>query len=152
MAFLKYAFDTNHAPYGMKHYNRNQMTAESFKNSIRDFISSLIPNLGVKKLSKNLDSKKLEFYVMIMVDKKLSKHLLRQSEKKRMMYTFYNVIDNYTQIKFMQIIKIPEIDLIMRTLLSEPHISEIFQKFEVLKNNQEKYTEALDKLRSILDS
>ena len=99
-----------------------------------------------------MDFSIFEFYIRIMVDRKLAKRFYSKGDFKSRVLDFWTAVDNYNQTKFIELMRNPEVKTIFEILLKGNWMNELFQTHNKIKNNKSKYKEAFDKLMVNFDS
>lgn len=130
----------------MKKYNRNHISFEDFRNWVVSFTSEFLEKNNFLRLIYGGENDNLEFYVGIMVDKKLAKEFYRQKEQKEAFKMFYSQINTYTQRGFSEMLNIPELKMIFNILLKGECIQKIFESTPSILKEPMKFKEALSKL------
>lgn len=127
-------------------YNRNQITFEDYKNWVSSFTSEFLEKNNFLRLIYGGKNINLEFYLGIIVDKKLAQEFYRQKEQKEAFKLFYSQINTYTQRGFAEMLNIPELRMIFNILLKGECAEKIFESTPSILREPKKFREALSKL------
>ncbi len=108
--------ETNNAK--VRKYNRSLISLEEFERWTSLFSTEIIKNREILILSNNMNFEIFEFYIRIMVDRKLAKRFYSKGEHKKRVIEFCEAIDNYSQNKFIDLLKSSEFKTIFEILIN----------------------------------
>ena len=86
---------------------------------VTEYTSELLLNREVSILLKNIDIDTLEFYVALLVDRKLTRKYFNGFDQRQEAKRVYECIQNFTKIKFLALSKTSEINFILETLFTK---------------------------------
>ena len=87
-----------------------------------------------------------------MVDRKLAKRFYSKGKYKKRVTEFCEAIDNYSQNKFIDLLKSSEFKTIFEILIKGKWMKNLFKNINKFKENKEKFAEALNKLKENLSN
>jgi hypothetical protein len=152
--FAKQKRSKNKSSYmSRRNYNRNTFTYETFQNLIKEFTTERIfQNWEFKSLTDAIDVNLLELYTAVLADKKLVKQFYRQADQKREILRFYDSIDNYTQSKFLCLLKTAELRFLLNLIMSDETMEKLFKSDPKFSKDPEKFKEGFKKLKEFFDT
>ena len=117
--FVKLKMSYRDNPTLTKYYVRNLISRELFMELVTEYTSELLLNREVSILLKNIDIDTLEFYVALLVDRKLTRKYFNEFDQRQEAKRVYECIQNFTKIKFLALGKTSEINFILETLFTK---------------------------------